>query len=59
MDRRVKELITRRDEGWVKTVLPRVEFMVKELSKLKSHDNWKVRRELVPWADRLLTECER
>ena len=59
MDRRIKELITRRDEGWVKTVLPRVEFMVKELTKLKSNDNWKVRQELVLWADQLLTHCEK
>ena len=46
-------------EGWMKTVLPRVEFMVKELTKLKSNDNWKVRQELVLWADRLLTHGEK
>ncbi|KAK7093641.1 hypothetical protein V1264_007349 [Littorina saxatilis] len=59
MPQRLKELITRRDENWVKSVLPRMEFMIKEISKLKKHDNWKVRRAFVKWGDCLLCQCEK
>ena len=57
MDARLKPLVIRRDEKWLKDVLPRVEFMVKEIVKMKKHDNWKVRCQMVEWADRLLTLC--
>ncbi|XP_076451968.1 TELO2-interacting protein 1 homolog [Babylonia areolata] len=59
MDGRLKELMVCREERWVETVVPRVEFMVKEVSKLKKHDHWKVRLQLVSWAHRLLSDCTR
>jgi hypothetical protein len=57
MDVRLKGLIAHRDQQWTEALLPRAEFMVKELVKLKKHDNWRVRLHLVSWAQRLLDAC--
>lgn len=56
-EERVRSLVVRRTEDWVKSVMPRVEFMVKEITSLKKHDHWKVRATLVHWAHRLLSHC--
>ncbi|XP_025082798.1 TELO2-interacting protein 1 homolog isoform X2 [Pomacea canaliculata] len=58
LDEKLKNLVVERSEVWVTSVVPRVDFMLKEFSKLKKHDSWRVRQTLVEVAHRILTECQ-
>lgn len=54
---RLKILIVERSEEWLMSVVPRLEFMVKEISTLKKHDHWRVRLTLIESVNDILTLC--
>ena len=59
MPQRLKELLVVRSADWVRSVVPRVEFMVQRISELKGSSHWRFRRQLVVWSSSLLSDCSR
>ncbi|OWF46694.1 TELO2-interacting protein 1 homolog [Mizuhopecten yessoensis] len=54
---KLESLVVRRSPDWLKSTGSKLDVIVKQVTKVRSHSSWKVRLSLVDWVGTMLLHC--
>ncbi|KAK6177026.1 hypothetical protein SNE40_015216 [Patella caerulea] len=57
VDEKIRGLMIKRNKDWLTSTSSKLLILIKQITTVKTHSNWRVRLALVEWADLLLKKC--